>query len=107
MSDDEKSKRFNDSFKVLTDLNDKVLLKNIISITTPEGSKVSDPAQIKEFVENVNATVINELQDRLAEVRRIGTVKPLRIKATEEQIKKGAPATFDVPVTFDTANFFV
>ena len=107
MSDDEKSKRFNDSFKVLTDLNDKVLLKNIVSITTPEGSKVSDPAQIKEFVENVNATVINELQDRLAEVRRIGTVKPLRIKATEEQIKKGAPATFDVPVTFDTANFFV
>ena len=107
MSDDEKSKRFNDSFKVLTDLNDKVLLKNIVSITTPEGSKVSDPAQIKEFVENVNTTVINELQDRLAEVRRIGTVKPLRIKATEEQIKKGAPATFDVPVTFDTANFFV
>ena len=107
MSDSEKSKRFNDSFKVLTDLNDQVLLKNIKSITTPEGSKVSDPAQIKEFVENVNTTVINELQDRLAEVRRIGQVKPLRIKATEDQIKKGAPATFEVPVTFDTSNFFV
>jgi len=76
-------------------------------VSTPEGSKVSDPVQIKEFVENTNTTIINELQDKLAEVRKIGTIKPLQIKATEEQIKKGAPATFEVPVTFDTSNFFV
>ena len=107
LSDEEKSKRFNDSFKVLTDLNDNILLRNIVAVSTPEGSKVSDPVQIKEFVENTNTTIINELQDKLAEVRKIGTIKPLQIKATEEQIKKGAPATFEVPVTFDTSNFFV
>jgi len=33
-------------------------------------------------------------------------LKPLSMKSTEEQIKKGAPATYEVPVTFDTANFF-
>jgi hypothetical protein len=34
-------------------------------------------------------------------------VKPLKLKASEEQIKKGAPASYEVPVTFDTSNFFV
>jgi len=40
-------------------------------------------------------------------LRSQGAVKPLKLKSTEEQIKKGAPASYDVPVTFDTANFFV
>ena len=107
ISDEEKVKRFDESFKALTELNSKVLLKNISKITTPEGTEVSDPVQIKEFVDNANATLINELQDKLADIRVQGSVKPLTLKATEEQIKKGAPATYQVPVTFDTANFFV
>jgi len=107
MSDEEKVKRFDESFKALTELNSKVLLKNISKITTPDGTEVSDPAQIKEFVDNANATLITELQDALAEIRVQGSVKPLKLKATEDQIKKGAPATYEVPVTFDTANFFV
>ena len=107
ISDEEKIKRFDESFKALTELNSKVLLKNISKITTPEGTEVSDPAQIKEFVDNANATLITELQDALAVIRVQGSVKPLKLKATEEQIKKGAPATYEVPVTFDTANFFV
>jgi hypothetical protein len=107
ISDEEKVKKFDESFKALTELNSKVLLKNISKITTPEGSEVSDPAQIKEFVDNANATLITELQDELAVIRIQGSVKPLTLKATEDQIKKGAPATYQVPVTFDTANFFV
>ena len=107
ISDEEKVKRFDESFRALTELNSKVLLKNISKITTPEGTEVSDPVQIKEFVDNANATLITELQDKLAVIRVQGSVKPLTLKATEEQIKKGAPATYQVPVTFDTANFFV
>ena len=107
ISDEEKVKRFDESFKALTELNSKVLLKNISKVTTPEGAEVSDPEQIKEFVDNANATLITELQDELAVIRVQGSVKPLTLKATEDQIKKGAPATYQVPVTFDTANFFV
>ena len=107
ISDEEKVKRFDESFKALTELNSKVLLKNISKVTTPEGAEVSDPAQIKEFVDNANATLITELQDELAVVRVQGSVKPLTLKGTEDQIKRGAPATYQVPVTFDTANFFV
>ncbi len=107
LSDEEKVKRFDESFKALTELNVSVLLKNIEKITTPDGTSVSDPLQIKEFVDNANASMITEIQDELTKIRVQGAVKPLKLKATEEQIKKGVPTTYEVPVTFDTANFFV
>ncbi len=107
LADEEKAKRFNDAFKVLTDLNSSILLKNISSITMTDGTEITDPAHIKEFVDNANATMIKEIESKLTELRGQGAVKPLKLKATEEQIKKGAPATYEVPVTFDTSNFFV
>ena len=72
-----------------------------------DGTAVSDPAQIKEFVDNANAKLIKEIETKIIALRSQGAVKPLKLKATEEQIKKGAPATYEVPITFDTANFFV
>ena len=107
LADEEKAKRFNDAFKTLTDLNASILLKNINSITMTDGTEITDPAHIKEFVDNANTTLIKEIEGKLTELRGQGAVKPLKLKATEEQIKKGAPATYEVPVTFDTSNFFV
>ena len=72
-----------------------------------DGTEITDPDHIKEFVENANATLIKEVEDKLMKLRGQGAVKPLKMKATEDQIKKGAPATYEVPVTFDTSNFFV
>ena len=107
LPDEDKSKRFNESFKALTDLNSSILLKNISTITLQDGTAVSDPAQIKEFMDNANAKLIKEIETKIMVLRTQGAVKPLKLKATEEQIKKGAPATYEVPITFDTANFFV
>ena len=107
LSDNEKAKRFNDAFKKLTDLNASILLKNMQSITMTDGKEITDPAHIKEFVDNANATLIKQIEQKLTQLRGQGAVKPLRLKATEDQIKKGAPASYEVPITFDTSNFFV
>ena len=107
LPDEEKATKFNDAFKQLTELNSSILLKNIDSITMTEGTVITDPVHIKEFVDNANATLIKEIETNLTNLRSQGAVKPLKLKATEEQIKKGAPASYEVPVTFDTANFFV
>jgi len=107
LSDEEKGKRFNEAFSKLTELNSNILLRNIASVTMTDGTEVTDPIQIKEFVDNANASLIKEIEEHVAKMRSQGAVKPLRLKATEEQIKKGAPASYEVPVTFDTANFFV
>ena len=107
MADEEKTKKFDEAFKALTELSMGLLLKNIEKITIPDGAEVTDPIQIKEFIDNAKAGTITELQEKLNELRTQGSTKPVKLKATEEQIKKGAPATYEVPVTFDTANFFV
>jgi hypothetical protein len=107
LSDEEKATRFNDAFAKLTELNSSILLKNIAGVMMTDGTEVTDPAQIKEFVDNANAALIKEIEERVMALRSQGAVRPLKLKATEEQIKKGAPATYEVPVTFDTANFFV
>ena len=107
LPDDDKAKRFNESFKALTELNTTILLKNISGITMQDGTAVNDPVQIKEFMENANAKLIKEIETKMIALRSQGAVKPLKLKATEEQIKKGAPAAYEVPITFDTANFFV
>ena len=106
MTDEEKTKKFDEAFKALTELSMGLLLKNIEKITIPDGTEVTDPIQIKEFIDNAKAGTITELQEKLNELRIQGSTKPAKLKATEEQINKGAPATYEIPVTFDTANFF-
>ena len=107
LPDEDKAKRFNEAFKTLTELNANIILKNIEKVTMQDGTEISDPTHIKEFVENANAVLVKEIEDKLTQLRGQGAVKPLKLKATEEQIKKGAPVTYEVPVTFDTSNFFV
>lgn len=106
LKDEDKAKMFSESFKSLTELNSKLLLDNIETITLPSGDKVSDSAQISEFIENADANLIKELEAALVKIRQQGSLKPMTAKSTEEQIKKGAPATYQVPITFDNANFF-
>ena len=107
MTAEEKTKRFTDSFKILSELNMSLLISNIDRITLPAGESVTDREQIKQFVENADAKLIKELENKLIDIRQQGSIKPFKAKATEEQIKAGSPATYEVPITFDNANFFV
>jgi hypothetical protein len=107
MTAEEKTRRFTESFRILSDLNISLLINNIEKITLPSGESVNNKEQIKQFIENADAKTIKELENKLADIRQQGAIKPVRIKATEEQIKAGAPATYEVPITFDNANFFV
>ena len=107
LGEDEKSLRFIQSFRKLSELNFEVLVESLVSITTPDGNTTTDKAQIKEFFDNATAKITEEIQNALAELRLQGSIKPMKVKATEEQIKAGVPATYEVPITFDNANFFV
>ena len=106
LSEEQKSTQFIKSFKLLNNINFSMLVESITWITTPEGTIVEDKTQIKDFCDNCDAKVINEIQDELAKIRKQAQTKPIIMKATEEQIKKGVPTSYEVPVTFDTSNFF-
>jgi hypothetical protein len=44
--------------------------------------------------------------DHVTKQRESFSIKPIQVTSTEEDVKAGAPKTFDVPVTFDQSNFF-
>ena len=106
LSEQEKSTQFVRSFKLLNNINFSMLVDSITEITTPEGATEVDKVQIKQFCDNCDARVINEIQDELAKIRSQAQIKPIKLQSTEDQIKKGAPASYEVPVTFDNSNFF-
>ena len=101
-----KADQFAKSFKTLNTINFELLVDSVIEITTPDGVAVNDKIQIQEFCKNCDTKIVNEIQDELGKIRVQGQVPPLRMKATVEQIKAGAPASYEVPLTFDQSNFF-
>ena len=44
---------------------------------------------------------VKEIEDKLIAIRKVAQIKPLKMKATDEQVLKGVPASYDVPLTFD------
>ena len=107
LTEEQKQTAFSKSFETLNTVNFSLLLDSIQEITTPDGAVVTDKQQIMDFVNNSDTKTVREIEEKLIALRLQAQMKPIKVKATEEQIKKGAPATYDVPVTFDTSNFFV
>jgi len=107
MTDEQKSQKFAEAHKALTELNFEILSTSFSKIKTPDGQTVEDQDQIKEFLHNADSKTVNDLQNKMLEIRNQAQVKPIKLKTTEEQIKKGAPVTFETPLTFDNSNFFV
>ena len=106
LTEAQKSERFAESFRKMQNINVELLIDSIAEITTPDGQTVTDGKQIFDFIANCDTKITKEIEEVLGDLRSQCSMKPLQIKATEEHIKKGVPATYEVPVTFDTANFF-
>ena len=107
LTEQQKGEQFVKSFKLLNEINFDLLVEAITEIKTPDGTVVSDKALITEFCNNCEAKLINEIQTELGKIRMQAQIPPVKVQSTEEQIKKGAPVSYEVPVTFDNSNFFV
>ena len=105
MSDEEKQAEFNKIFASLTEINIDSLLANIESIVTPEG-QVQDRAEIDAFVKNAKLDDVKMIRAKVEEMGSTGAIPPLKAESPEEDIEKGAPKTYDVPVLFDNSDFF-
>lgn len=106
LTEDQKSQQFTKSYYALNSINFELLAESIEQIKLPDGATVKEQAMIQEFINNADTKLINEIQDKLANVRTQFQIPPLEVKASEEQIKKGAPASYQIPITFDNSNFF-
>lgn len=107
LADADRTKVFRDTFDKINKINFSLLIDGIQKISTPTGEEVVDRQQIIDFCNNTDAKTVEEIQTLLGQLRNQTQIPPLKMKATEEQIKKGVPATYEVPMTFDNSNFFV
>lgn len=112
ISEDEKLQAFTNSFAKLTELTVEMICSGIVSIQLNDTTDDSEPvlvnnkAHILDFIKNADKEFYNKIQKHLEEQRDKFAIKPLKAEATPEEIEKGVPATYDVPITFDQSNFF-
>lgn len=105
LSDEEKIAQFNVSFQKLTQLNVDMVVQTIESIRV-DGQTVTDKKQIKEFVDNTSKEFFSAIMEHLEENRKRFQLAPQKVTSTEEEVKQGAPETYEVPIAFDSSNFF-
>lgn len=103
--DEEKLVRFNQSFKKLTDITIDTLNYCIHKIVLDD-QEVVDRNHIKEFVANTDKEFFTYITEHLNNERKKFQIEPMRVISSEEDVEKGAPAEFEVPITFDQSNFF-
>ncbi len=96
---------FQQSFRKLTDITIAMVANSVVSITV-DGTVVTDPAHITEFIAKSEKNFYSEIMNHVQKQRDSFSIKPIKVTSTPEDIKAGAPATFEVPVTFDQSNFF-
>lgn len=103
---EQKMERFRQAFLRLTDLTVNTVAKSINQIEV-DGQIVSEPKHILEFMQNVSKEFYTKILDHISEQRDKFGTKPFVATTTKEEQDRGAPETFEIPITFDQSNFFV
>lgn len=106
LEDQQKVDMFQASIKKLTELTIQLVANSVVSITVDD-STVSEYKYIFEFLEKTEKDFYKAILTHVQSQRDKFSIKPLKINSTAEDIKAGAPVSFEVPVTFDQSNFFV
>lgn len=105
ISDEDKLQAFTNSFAKLTELTVDMMSNHIVAIEV-EGQVVDNKQHIDEFMRNADKSFFESIQKHINNEREKFAIKPLIAQATPEEIEQGVPETYEVPITFDQANFF-
>lgn len=105
ISDEDKLQAFTNSFTKLTQLTVDMIVQGIDKIVVGE-EEVTNRDHITDFMKNADKDFFNHVMQHLNTQKEKYSIKPLEVSTSPEDIAKGAPATFKIPITFDQSNFF-
>lgn len=100
LTDEEKKSKSDAYLKKLVDLNIDICVNSTQSITTEDGTVVSDLGYIKEFYDLADFKIMRTIQARLNEINTQASLQPIDITC------KGCTNEYSMPLSFDYANFF-
>jgi hypothetical protein len=107
VSEEQKVKLFQESFKKLSDSTLGTISQSIERIDSINGS-TNNPEHIREFINNVDKDIFNIIEQHLNSLKNSNTIKPMIVTVTEEMKAQGVDGdTVEVPITFDPSTFFV
>ena len=61
---------------------------------------------IQEFMQNSDKQFYSDVLKHVETQRDLFALEPLKVSSTDEDVAKGAPKEWEVPITFDQSNFF-
>ena len=105
IKEEEKLIKFQESFIKLTNLTVDTLSKSIAKITVGD-TEVTNQNHIDEFISNADKEFYNYIVEHLEIQKEKFSIEPIKVTSSEEDIAKGAPKNWTVPITFDQSNFF-
>jgi len=103
--EEEKLAKFNESFSKLTTMTVDMIANSIRSITFDE-TMVEDQNHILEFIQNSDKNFFKGVKDHIEGQKAKFQIEPFKVEPTPEEVERGAPTDFLVPITFDQSNFF-
>jgi hypothetical protein len=106
IDEDQKVQILNTAFDIIADINFDLVMRSIVAIQTAD-TLVEETDFIREFFQNADKTMFEQVQSHLTHLKTLNTIKPLTFEADAEQIALGAPATYELPIRMDNADFFV
>ena len=106
LKEEEKLQQFANAFRTLTDITIDTVQQTVRQIDV-DGECVTNVDHITEFVKNCDKEFYSKVTDHIETQKKRFAIKPMEVESTEEEIKLGAPKTFDVPVVLDMSIFFV
>ena len=99
ISDEEKLKKFGESFVRLTDLTVDIIAGCVSKIESPSGT-TEDRNHIKEFIHNAPKEVFDRIQNHVTSMKEQIELKPLDVTCSNCNFE------FVMPITMDQSNFF-
>lgn len=101
ISDEDKTRRFNQSYERITDLNLDIIADCVVKVSVPSAD-VMDPDFIKEYIRNSSKDTVKAIRDRLGELSDNGLNKELEVTCINEECKH----EWKTPLVFDPSHFF-
>lgn len=105
LTEEEKLKRFHQSFNKLTEITVSMVSQCIHQIDV-DGETVKNPAFIQDFIDNADKDFFKAVTEHLEFQKDKFSVKPFEVITDEQDREAGAPESYTIPISFDSANFF-